>query len=153
MLALFNFVPVAAKWLAFLDFERVAASLRRFSTCAWPDRNSLALPDLHLVSIVKNRYHFLTCACHSCAGATLTFSVSFQILTDDPRNESKGFNTSLRARRPVSDMDSASKHHHCSKAPVIVSKEIRLMGLRTHQPPYLTFSCVTLNLIILASLG
>ena len=51
MLALLNLVPVAAKWLLFSDFERVAASLRHVSTCAWPDRNSLALPGLHLVSI------------------------------------------------------------------------------------------------------
>jgi len=51
MLALLQFVPVAGKWRPCLDFDRDAASLRHFSTCAWPDRNSLALPDLHLVSI------------------------------------------------------------------------------------------------------
>ena len=53
MLALLQFVPVAGKWRPCLDFDRDAASLRHFSTCAWPDRNSRALPDLHLVSIGK----------------------------------------------------------------------------------------------------
>jgi len=37
----------------------------------------------------NNGYHFLTCACHPCAGAMLIFSVSFQFLTDDPRKEPK----------------------------------------------------------------
>ena len=75
MLALLNLVPVAAKWLLFLDFERVATSLRHFSPCAWPDRSSLALPGLHLVSIGKNGYHFSTCADHPCAEAGCPWGV------------------------------------------------------------------------------
>ena len=89
MLALLNFVPVAPKWLPCLDFERVAASLRHFSTCAWPDKNFLALPDLHLVSIGKHRYHFSTCACHPCAGTMLIFSVSFQRYRMTPERNPK----------------------------------------------------------------
>ena len=70
MLALLNLVPVPAKWLLYLEFERVAASLRHLSTCAWPDRNSLALPDFHLASIgITKSYHLSTCACHPCAEA------------------------------------------------------------------------------------
>ena len=70
MLAHLNLVPVPAKWLLYLEFECVAASLRHLSTCAWPDRNSLALPDFHLASIgITKSYHLSTCACHPCAEA------------------------------------------------------------------------------------
>ena len=46
------------------------------------------------------------------------------ILTDDPRKESKGFSTSVRASKPVSVIDRANKHRRCSKAPFSASLTI-----------------------------